>query len=121
MCNPLHLTSIDEFIHFFSGQEYFQLILKPTRLSPENLLTKYFIFLDQITCRTVHCRTYSISNIGNTVGINGLTMICLPICLVIIYMKSPPNIKDPIRKSRLLLSDSCGNKFVRAASLIPVR
>ena len=30
--NPLHLTLIDEFVNSLSGQGYFSLILKPTRL-----------------------------------------------------------------------------------------
>ena len=30
--SPLHLTSIDEFVNSLSGQGYFPLILKPTRL-----------------------------------------------------------------------------------------
>ena len=32
---------IDEFVNSLSGQGYFPLILKPTRLSPENPETKY--------------------------------------------------------------------------------
>ena len=50
-----------------------------------------------------------------------LTTICLTICLVIIYTRSPKKIQDPIRKSRPLHLVCCINKFVRAVSLILVR
>ena len=47
--NPLHLTSIDEFVNSLSCQGYFRLILKPTILSPEDPVTKYSL-LDQMWC-----------------------------------------------------------------------
>ena len=49
--NPLHLTPIDEFVNSLSGQGYFPKILKPTKLSPENPITKYSL-LDQMWCNS---------------------------------------------------------------------
>ena len=87
-CDDFNLTSIDEFVSFLSGKGYFPLILKPTRLSPENQVTKYSL-LDQMWCN------YS----GGYDCLSGVISYDLSehIPIVIIYMKSPKNNQDPIR------------------------
>ena len=75
--NLLHLKSIDEFVNSLSGQGYFPLILKPTRFSLRYPVNKYSL-LYQMWCN--YFDGYDCFS-----GLK-VTMICLTICQVIIYI-----------------------------------